>query len=124
MGRVQKPSNTENPPKKFSNECGFMCVCVVDVGGGGGGESPPPDSHRRRRMFAGMKSLSVFGGRSGRGESPSARSISLPESRLLTLLSMPILFLARSSLKCNFVPSKVSTSAQCLSYPYLLCEYF
>ncbi|PSN29033.1 hypothetical protein C0J52_27891, partial [Blattella germanica] len=59
--------------------------CVSeDFGAGGGGEGegvPPPDSHRRRRMFAGMKSLSVFGGRSARGDSPSSRSISLPESR-------------------------------------------
>lgn len=52
------------------------------AGGGGGGEgAPPPDSQRRRRIFAGMKSLSVFGGRSARGDSPSSRSISLPESR-------------------------------------------
>jgi len=64
----------------------YAYVCVLDLGAGGGGNALPPDTHRRRRMFAGMKSLSVFGGRTARGESPSARSISLPESRMLKLL--------------------------------------
>ena len=64
----------------------YAYVCVLDLGAGGGGNALPPDTHRRRRVFAGMKSLSVFGGRTARGESPSARSISLPESRILKLL--------------------------------------
>ncbi|GFG36671.1 hypothetical protein Cfor_11011, partial [Coptotermes formosanus] len=53
---------------------------ISDLGAGGGGNALPPDTHRRRRVFAGMKSLSVFGGRTARGESPSSRSISLPET--------------------------------------------
>jgi hypothetical protein len=82
-----------------------MYVCVIDVSAGGGGDTPPPDSQRRRRMFAGMKSLSVLGGRSdGGGESSSSRSISLPESRLLILLHhFHPLILETSFLKYNFI---------------------
>lgn len=44
-------------------------------------ENVSPEPSRRRRLFAGMKSVSMFGNR-GRGDSPShSRSISLPESR-------------------------------------------
>ncbi|XP_033611428.1 uncharacterized protein LOC111874632 isoform X2 [Cryptotermes secundus] len=53
---------------------------ISDISAGGGANSMLPDTHRRRRMFAGMKSLSVFGGRNHRGESPTSRSISLPET--------------------------------------------
>lgn len=75
----------------------YTYVCVLDLGAGGGGNALPPDTQRRRRVFAGMKSLSVFGGRTARGEPPSSRSISLPESRMLKLLHTQPLILGQLS---------------------------
>lgn len=86
----------------------YEYVCVLDLGAGGGGNALPPDTHRRRRVFAGMKSLSVFGGRTARGESPSARSISLPESRMLKLLHTHPLTLGHLSLNAISIQLAVS----------------